>query len=201
MYKMFTRKANCFSLFLITFLIDSLILIEFVQCQNGQISVSRDRDPFNPFGGIQRDRDPFTTNPFTPLPPRDRGEFGQRDFGQRDFNRQGGVSGDPFNPFNPQRGINTLGGGGTFNNRLDFDNVYNFQSPEMKTCPPGWELYELFCYRFVRSPIHNRDDARRNCQVLRYKLTRIFSRSVHKFELYFIVRLTGMEQIFLASIL
>lgn len=35
---------------------------------------------------------------------------------------------------------------------------------EMK-CPQHWVRFQLSCYRFIKSPLRNRNDARKNCEV------------------------------------
>jgi hypothetical protein len=32
-------------------------------------------------------------------------------------------------------------------------------------CPQHWVRFQLSCYRFIKSPLRNRNDARKNCEV------------------------------------
>jgi len=41
--------------------------------------------------------------------------------------------------------------------------IRNFDS-EMR-CPEHWVRFQLSCYRFIKSPLRNRNDAVKNCQV------------------------------------
>ena len=79
-----------------------------------------------------------------------------------------------FNTFNPNSGTNqqrrpnfgagNRGFGGGFQDYGD-NRLYPYPGAEDRKCPPEWELYRQNCYRFVRSPIHNREGARLNCKV------------------------------------
>lgn len=41
--------------------------------------------------------------------------------------------------------------------------IRNFDS-EMR-CPEHWVRFQISCYRFIKSPLRNRNDAAKNCQV------------------------------------
>jgi hypothetical protein len=32
-------------------------------------------------------------------------------------------------------------------------------------CPQHWVKFQLSCYRFIKSPLRNRNDAKKNCEV------------------------------------
>ncbi|XP_015594638.1 contactin [Cephus cinctus] len=56
---------------------------------------------------------------------------------------------------------------------------------EMKyQCPQYWIRFQESCYRFIKSPIRERDDARRNCQAYQSDLVSINSPEEHGFLLY-----------------
>ncbi len=112
----------------------------FGNTNNNNLGTSRDTS----FNGFNTLGSPRETNPFT-VSPRDQNVFGS--FGPpRGFGNQQ----------NPRQG-------------LDFGDTsqsqYPFSTFEEKECPSGWDTFRQACYRFVRSPLHTRDDARRNCQV------------------------------------
>lgn len=48
-------------------------------------------------------------------------------------------------------------------------------------CPQHWERFQQSCYRFIKSPIRNRNDARRNCQAYESDLVSINNLDEHGF--------------------
>ncbi|XP_063219696.1 contactin isoform X2 [Bacillus rossius redtenbacheri] len=51
-------------------------------------------------------------------------------------------------------------------------------------CPQHWSQFESSCYRFMKSPLRNRNDARRNCQAYSSDLVSINSLEEHGFLIY-----------------
>lgn len=51
-------------------------------------------------------------------------------------------------------------------------------------CPQHWIRFQESCYRFIKSPLRLRDDARRNCQAFQSDLLTINSLEEHGFVLY-----------------
>lgn len=51
-------------------------------------------------------------------------------------------------------------------------------------CPEHWIKFHDSCYRFIKSPLRPRDDARRNCQAFQSDLLSISSMEEHRFILY-----------------
>ncbi|CAG0881139.1 unnamed protein product [Darwinula stevensoni] len=48
-------------------------------------------------------------------------------------------------------------------------------------CPPNWVTYDLSCYRFVRSPMKDREEARRHCQSFNAELVAVNTLEEHSF--------------------
>lgn len=51
-------------------------------------------------------------------------------------------------------------------------------------CPQHWVKFQESCYRFIKSPLRAREDARRNCQAFQSDLLSINSLEEHGFVLY-----------------
>ncbi|KAH0956722.1 hypothetical protein HN011_007833 [Eciton burchellii] len=51
-------------------------------------------------------------------------------------------------------------------------------------CPQNWVRFQESCYRFIKSPLRPREDARRNCQAFQSDLLTINSLEEHGFVLY-----------------
>lgn len=129
------------------------------------------------------------------------GQFNTNQFGQ--FPNQAGsnpFSNQPNQPFGNNQPFNT---GPTFgvNNPYDprpdygnrgydipsnpFLNTYDTNSIEgALRCPQHWVQFQQSCYRFIKSPIRNRNDARRNCQAYESDLVNINSAEEHGFIIY-----------------
>lgn len=73
---------------------------------------------------------------------------------------------------------------GTTNIVLTKDKFY----VEESKCPQNWVKFEKSCYRFIKSPIKAREDARRNCQVYQSDLVAINSLEEHGFILQQLLR-------------
>ena len=43
-------------------------------------------------------------------------------------------------------------------------------------CPQYWVQFQLSCYRFIKSPLRNRNDARKNCEVSIYPTSPDFTK-------------------------
>lgn len=57
--------------------------------------------------------------------------------------------------------------------------IRNFDS-EMR-CPEHWVRFQLSCYRFIKSPLRNRNDAVKNCQAYQAELVSVNSAEEHGF--------------------
>lgn len=55
---------------------------------------------------------------------------------------------------------------------------------ESLKCPQHWVQFQSNCYRFIRSPLRNRNDAIRNCQAYDSQLASINSFEEHGFIIY-----------------
>ncbi|XP_012215435.1 contactin [Linepithema humile] len=51
-------------------------------------------------------------------------------------------------------------------------------------CPQHWKQFQDSCYRFVKSPLRQREDARKNCQAFQSDLLSIHSLEEYRFVLY-----------------
>ncbi|KAG8272855.1 Contactin-3 [Homalodisca vitripennis] len=51
-------------------------------------------------------------------------------------------------------------------------------------CPQYWIQFQSSCYRFIKSPLHTRNDARKNCQAYESDLVSVNSVEEHGFLLY-----------------
>jgi len=60
----------------------------------------------------------------------------------------------------------------------------NAQEESTWRCPQYWIQFQSSCYRFIKSPLHTRNDARRNCQAYESDLVSINSVEEHGFLLY-----------------
>lgn len=60
----------------------------------------------------------------------------------------------------------------------------NYYEEQEYQCPQHWVRFQESCYRFIKSPIRVRDDARRNCQAYQSDLVTINSLEEHGFLLY-----------------
>ena len=159
-------------------LLELALLTKFISAQQGdfsQFNNNRDRNPNgNNFNSIFTNNNNNDQQFFTPRENTPNFTFVPN-----------------FNTFNPnsdrdqQRRINFGGGnrgfgggnrgfGGGFQDFGD-NRLYPYPGVEDRKCPPEWELYRQNCYRFVRSPIHNREGARLNCQVSGNELFSIIS--------------------------
>ncbi|XP_014603516.1 PREDICTED: contactin [Polistes canadensis] len=70
---------------------------------------------------------------------------------------------------------------GTTNVVLTQNGFYN---EENHKCPQNWVRFQESCYRFIKSPIKAREDARRNCQAYQSDLVTINSLEEHGFILH-----------------
>lgn len=123
----------------------------------------------------------FNTNPF--------GNFQSRD--SDPFNSGNSISNDPFNQqFGYQRfGYNNPS---NYDNRFSnvytnypYNNVYRTGGSENALrCPQYWVQFQQSCYRFIKSPIRSKNDARRNCQAYESDLVGINSVEEHGFIIY-----------------
>lgn len=59
-----------------------------------------------------------------------------------------------------------------------------FYGEQAYKCPQHWTKFQESCYRFIKSPVRPRDDARRNCLAFQSDLLTINSLEEHVFILY-----------------
>lgn len=126
------------------------------------------------------------------------GQFNTNQFGQ--FSHQdgknpftGSIPNQPFqqpgNQYTPAQGHNAyefhqmpIHRGYELSN-----NPYVYQSEiseEGLKCPQHWVQFQQSCYRFIKSPMRSRNDARKNCEAYESDLVSINSFEEHGFILY-----------------
>jgi len=130
------------------------------------------------------------------------GQFNTNPFGQYNspnpFYGQNNQLPDPFFPGNNNNQFDPFGNP-TFQNPQGipsggyYEPVYNpFNRPVeygprlegSVRCPQHWVPFQQSCYRFIRSPVRNRHDARRNCQAFKSDLLSINNFDEHGFIIY-----------------
>ncbi|KAL0268356.1 UNVERIFIED_CONTAM: hypothetical protein PYX00_010329 [Menopon gallinae] len=125
------------------------------------------------------------------------GQFNTNPFGHFQY-----PGGDPFNggnsitndPFNQQQFGNQQFG---YNNPVGYDNRFSnvYNNPysnvyrpggyeNVLRCPQYWVQFQQSCYRFIKSPIRAKNDARRNCQAYESDLVSINNVDEHGFIIY-----------------
>lgn len=129
------------------------------------------------------------------------GQFNVQPFGQYDNNAnqfygqsnqlpdQSYPGNQPFDPFGNRMYPNAPGYSGGY-----YEPVYNpFNRPVQSNypgsgqdlrCPQHWVQFQQSCYKFIRSPVRNREDARRNCQAFKSDLVSVNSYDEHGFLIY-----------------
>lgn len=73
-----------------------------------------------------------------------------------------------------------------YNNELSVNPyMYNYHSSEYELkCPQHWEQYQQSCYRFIKSPMRAREDAKKNCEAYHSDLVSVNSLEEHGFLIY-----------------
>lgn len=118
------------------------------------------------------------------------GSFGspgvQNPFGNQQFQSFGSQPrlSQSNNPYNYQQQYVNRG----YNNELSgnpYKNIYTSDTSEDSLkCPQHWVQFQQSCYRFIKSPIRARNDARKNCQSYESDLVSINSFEEHGFLIY-----------------
>ncbi|XP_066997548.2 contactin [Anabrus simplex] len=61
----------------------------------------------------------------------------------------------------------------------------NHGQPEIEVrCPQHWIKFQTSCYRFIKSPLRNRNDAKKNCQAYNSELVSVSNLEEHGFLVY-----------------
>ena len=123
----------------------------------------------------------FNTNQFGQYPNQGNNPFGgNQQYGQD----QSFAQGPTFGVNNPYDFRPDLGRG--FGNDIGSNpyNTYQMSLEGSLRCPQHWVQFQQSCYRFIKSPIRARNDARRNCQAYESDLVSIDSLEEHGFIIY-----------------
>ncbi|KAK6620391.1 hypothetical protein RUM44_006792 [Polyplax serrata] len=137
-----------------------LVCLSFLPLVVGQFNT-------NPFGQFShQDNNPFTSSPAHPF----------QQFGNQPHQFSGGNSIEY-----QQQPVNR-----GYNNELS-NNPYLYYSDISENslkCPKHWEQFQQSCYRFIKSPMRPRNDARKNCEAYQSDLVSIDSYEEHGFLIY-----------------